>query len=206
MDCYWVERDRRWRGACAWEGESRIDPWAGLAASSRSVARSHDTLHNAGAHTECPTDLQDAHAFGPKLAYARFHRRLDWTAAKRRGTNLGSNRGVVPSKKIRAMAVQALRSRADSRAADLAPIIADLQAAGKTSRRAIADELNSRHPDPAVVASGLPCRSAASWLDCRVKGPARPPGFVFRHAAVGKPIRRRPNPESNAGPPGRILR
>jgi hypothetical protein len=34
----------------------------------------HDTLHNAGAHTECPTDLQDAHAFGPKPRM-RAHRR-----------------------------------------------------------------------------------------------------------------------------------
>ena len=63
-------------------------------------------------------------------------------AAKRRGTKLGGDRGVVPSKKARAMGVEALRARADARAADLAPIIKELQAAGKTSLRAIAAGLN----------------------------------------------------------------
>jgi DNA invertase Pin-like site-specific DNA recombinase len=52
-------------------------------------------------------------------------------AAKRRGTQLGGDRGVVPSKKARAMGVEALRARADAKAADLAPIIKELQAAGK---------------------------------------------------------------------------
>ena len=41
-------------------------------------------------------------------------------AAKRRGTKLGGDRGVVPSKKARAMGVEALRARADAKAADLA--------------------------------------------------------------------------------------
>jgi hypothetical protein len=40
------------------------------------------------------------------------------------------------------MGVEALRARADARAADLAPIIKVLQAAGKTSLRAIAAGLN----------------------------------------------------------------
>src|SRR3954470_11817931 len=38
-------------------------------------------------------------------------------AAKRRGTKLGGDRGVVPSKATRAKAVEALRARANSRAA-----------------------------------------------------------------------------------------
>src|SRR5258705_9176161 len=59
-------------------------------------------------------------------------------ATKRRGTKLGGDRGVVPSRKTRALAVEALQTRADSRAADIAPIITDLQAAGKTSLRGIA--------------------------------------------------------------------
>jgi DNA invertase Pin-like site-specific DNA recombinase len=41
-------------------------------------------------------------------------------AAKRRGTKLGGDRGVVPSKKTRALATEALQARADSRAADIA--------------------------------------------------------------------------------------
>src|SRR5262252_2155842 len=65
-------------------------------------------------------------------------------AAKRRGTKLGGDRGVVPSKKTRAMAVAALQARADAKAADLAPIIKELQAAGKTSLRTIAEGLNAQ--------------------------------------------------------------
>jgi Resolvase, N terminal domain len=56
-------------------------------------------------------------------------------AAKRRGTKLGGDRGVVPSRKARAMGVEALRARADAKAADLAPIIKELQTAWKTSLR-----------------------------------------------------------------------
>ncbi|MDH2345521.1 recombinase family protein [Bradyrhizobium sp. SSUT77] len=63
-------------------------------------------------------------------------------AAKRRGTKLGGDRGVVPSKKAREMATETLQARANARASDLAPIIRELQAAGKTSLRAIADGLN----------------------------------------------------------------
>src|SRR3954449_924132 len=47
-------------------------------------------------------------------------------AAKRRGTKLGGDRGVVPSKATRAKAVEALQARANSRAADIAPIIKEL--------------------------------------------------------------------------------
>jgi len=46
-------------------------------------------------------------------------------AAKRRGTRLGGDRGVTPSAKARKLAAEALRERAASRAADIAPIIAD---------------------------------------------------------------------------------
>jgi DNA invertase Pin-like site-specific DNA recombinase len=63
-------------------------------------------------------------------------------AAKRRGTKLGGDRGVVPTKKARALATEALQARADSRAADIAPIIKDLQAAGAESLRDIAKGLN----------------------------------------------------------------
>ena len=53
-------------------------------------------------------------------------------AAKRRGKKLGGDRGVAPSEKARELAVAALKARAASKAADLAPIIADLRAAGAT--------------------------------------------------------------------------
>ena len=80
-------------------------------------------------------------------------------AAKRRGTKLGGDRGVVPSKKTRAMAVEALQARADAKAADLAPIIAELQAAGKTSLRAIAAGLNE---------AGIPTARGGEWSSPQV--------------------------------------
>ena len=75
-------------------------------------------------------------------------------AAKKRGTQLGAYRGVSPSKKDRAKAVEALQARANAKAADLAPIIAELQAAGKTSLRAIAEGLN---------AQGIPTARGGKW-------------------------------------------
>ena len=75
-------------------------------------------------------------------------------AAKKRGTQLGAYRGVSPSKKDRAKAVEVLQARANAKAADLAPIIAELQAAGKTSLRAIAEGLN---------AQGIPTARGGKW-------------------------------------------
>jgi hypothetical protein len=49
-----------------------------------------------------------------------------------------------PTAKGRAAGAKARTARANGRAADLAPIIADLQAAGTTSLRAIAAALNER--------------------------------------------------------------
>jgi DNA invertase Pin-like site-specific DNA recombinase len=65
-------------------------------------------------------------------------------AAKKRGTTLGGNRGVKPTAKMRALSKAALQQRADARAADIGPTIKSLQAAGKTSLRAIAEGLNDQ--------------------------------------------------------------
>jgi DNA invertase Pin-like site-specific DNA recombinase len=65
-------------------------------------------------------------------------------AAKKRGKRLGGNRGVIPTARMRKASAEALRRRVDARAADLAPIIAELQAAGATSLRAIAEGLNGK--------------------------------------------------------------
>jgi DNA invertase Pin-like site-specific DNA recombinase len=82
-------------------------------------------------------------------------------AAKRRGTKLGGDRGVVPSKKARALATAALQARADSRAADIAPIIKDMQAAGAESLRAIARGLND---------AGIPTpRGQGEWSAVQVQ-------------------------------------
>src|SRR6267378_285257 len=52
--------------------------------------------------------------------------------AKKRGTVLGGNRGVKPTAKMRARSTAVLRERANARAADVAPTIKALQAAGAT--------------------------------------------------------------------------
>jgi DNA invertase Pin-like site-specific DNA recombinase len=80
-------------------------------------------------------------------------------AAKRRGKKLGGNRGVVPSRKMQQMAVAALQARAQAQAADLAPIIRELQAAGATSLRAIAAGLN---------AAGIPTARGGAWSSVSV--------------------------------------
>jgi DNA invertase Pin-like site-specific DNA recombinase len=82
-------------------------------------------------------------------------------AAKRRGAKLGGYRGVIPSKKDRKQATESLQARAASRAADVAPVIAELQAAGKTSLRAIADGLNEK---------GIPtARGQGEWSAVQVQ-------------------------------------
>jgi len=60
-------------------------------------------------------------------------------AAKRRGVKLGGNRGVTPSTKMHKASQAAIQGRANA-----APVIAELQASGATSLRAIADGLNAR--------------------------------------------------------------
>lgn len=81
-------------------------------------------------------------------------------AAKRRGVKLGGDRGVVPSAKVRAKGVAARQQRAEARATDIAPVIKELQAAGVTSLRAIAAQLNER---------GIPtARGEGQWQAAQV--------------------------------------
>jgi len=65
-------------------------------------------------------------------------------AAKRRGVKLGGYRGTTMTRAMRKAASEAITKRANARAADLAPTIAELQAAGATSLRAIAAGLKER--------------------------------------------------------------
>lgn len=65
-------------------------------------------------------------------------------AAKRKGKKLGGYRGVKPSARMQAASKKALQARANARAADVGPIIRELQAAGAASLRAIADDLNAK--------------------------------------------------------------
>jgi DNA invertase Pin-like site-specific DNA recombinase len=68
-------------------------------------------------------------------------------AAKARGKKLGGNRGKIHlTARKGALASAALRSgKAKSRAADIRPIVADIQASGAMSLRQIATALNERH-------------------------------------------------------------
>jgi DNA invertase Pin-like site-specific DNA recombinase len=64
--------------------------------------------------------------------------------AKRRGVKLGGYRGAKITRKIRETGSAVTAAIASARAADLAPIVAELRAAGATSLRAIAAGLNER--------------------------------------------------------------
>jgi DNA invertase Pin-like site-specific DNA recombinase len=81
-------------------------------------------------------------------------------AAKRRGKQLGGHRGKVPTQSHRKRAVESLQAKADARATDLAPVIAELQAAGCESLRAIAAGLNAR---------GIPTARGGNWSAVQVQ-------------------------------------
>jgi DNA invertase Pin-like site-specific DNA recombinase len=63
--------------------------------------------------------------------------------AKKRGVKLGGYRGSKPTSRMRARSTVVVQARANARAADLAPTIRKLQAAGAASLRAIAAGLNA---------------------------------------------------------------
>lgn len=77
-------------------------------------------------------------------------------AAKARGTKLGGDRGNLPSVAAAGAAASrvARQGKAAAAAADLGPIIKDIRAAGATSLRDIADELNAR---------GIPAPRGGTW-------------------------------------------
>ncbi len=66
-------------------------------------------------------------------------------AAKARGVKLGNPNGAAHLQGLgNDAAVDAIREKADQRAADLAPVLADIQAAGVTTDRGVARALNDR--------------------------------------------------------------
>jgi DNA invertase Pin-like site-specific DNA recombinase len=65
-------------------------------------------------------------------------------AAKRRGVRLGGTRGGRPTARTRKLATEAIQARASAKAADIAPIIAELQAAGVTSQTGLAKSLTEK--------------------------------------------------------------
>ena len=86
--------------------------------------------------------------------------RVALAQAKKRGKALGGFRGVKIGDDARAKATAAIKARCAARARDLAPVIADIRAAGATTLRAIASELTAR---------GIPTpRGNASWSPAQV--------------------------------------
>jgi DNA invertase Pin-like site-specific DNA recombinase len=80
-------------------------------------------------------------------------------AAKKRGVKLGGDRGAKVTPMMRKAALAAVQERVQARAMDLAPIVKELQAAGATSLRAIADGLNDR---------GIPTARGGQWSAVQV--------------------------------------
>lgn len=95
-------------------------------------------------------------------------------AAKARGVKLGGDRGNIRS--VAAQGTEASSTvraaQADQRAADLAPIVADLQAAGVTSLRGLAAALNDRGIHTAR--GGAWSATQVSRLLDRIGAPAAP--------------------------------
>jgi DNA invertase Pin-like site-specific DNA recombinase len=75
-------------------------------------------------------------------------------AAKRRGVKLGGDHGARLTAKQRAMGRAVLQAQARARAADIAPIVKELQASGAVTLQAIADGLNER---------GIPTARGGQW-------------------------------------------
>jgi DNA invertase Pin-like site-specific DNA recombinase len=82
-------------------------------------------------------------------------------AAKARGKKLGGNRGAVLTVAARAAGRQARTFRADTRAADLAPVIAELRGRGVVTLNGIAQALTER---------GIPTpRGRSAWSAVQVR-------------------------------------
>lgn len=80
-------------------------------------------------------------------------------AAKARGVKLGGNRGAVLTTEAKAKGVRVRVAKANDRATDLLPVIADIRAAGARSLRQIADALNER---------GIPTARGGRWSAVQV--------------------------------------
>jgi DNA invertase Pin-like site-specific DNA recombinase len=80
-------------------------------------------------------------------------------AAKARGVKLGGDRGAILTTEAKAKGVQVRIAKANDRATDLLPVIADIRAAGAKSLRQIADALNER---------GIPTAKGGRWSAVQV--------------------------------------
>lgn len=81
--------------------------------------------------------------------------------AKKRGVVMGGFRGYVPGADDREASLQTRQSRAAARGADLAPVVARMQADGVTSLNGLAR---------ALTEAGIPtARGASAWTPSQVK-------------------------------------
>lgn len=102
-------------------------------------------------------------------------------AAKARGTKLGraKGQGNTMTEEYRAKAAAVLKERADSRAADLAPIVGELRATGATSLRSLAAGLDRAGIAPPRGTTWSPM--AVSRTLARIEGA---PHSTSRHGAA----------------------
>jgi hypothetical protein len=100
-------------------------------------------------------------------------------AAKARGVKLGGDRSARLTQNPRRAGWESRMARADGKATDYAPVIAELQAAGTTSLRGIAVELNNRGI-PTATGTGTWQAAQVSRVLARLRA-GRPP-FVPRSA------------------------
>lgn len=107
-------------------------------------------------------------------------------AAKARGVKLGGDRGAVLTDEARAESIKVRTAKADSRAADLRPILAEIQARGAPSLRGIAADLNAR---------GIPTAKGGQWRAIQVHR-------VLQRMALSRPVGCAPL-ESRMRPSGR---
>lgn len=80
--------------------------------------------------------------------------------ASGKATQLGGDRGAVLSAEAKAKGTQVRVAKANGRAADLAPIIAEVRAAGANTLQAVADALNAR---------GIPTARGGQWSPVQVQ-------------------------------------
>jgi len=96
-------------------------------------------------------------------------------AAKQRGVKLGGDRGARLTARQRAAGVAVRQEQARSRALDVAPIVKELQAAGRESLRAIAEGLDER---------GIPAARGGKWSATQVSRLLELTGGPFDRAAA----------------------
>jgi LTXXQ motif family protein/Recombinase len=138
-------------GATEWPSEqieNNVKPTdaqrASLTALQDAAAKAADVLKSS-----CPP----AEAHTPPARLVAVGARLE------RGKKTYGEQVINVSAKTGKLAAKALRERTDARAADLAPIIKELKAAGKTSLRAIAAGLNE---------AGIPTARGGEWSSPQV--------------------------------------